>query len=125
LKLIKLSLRLKYLRKNALSEFKNIMNDILSKCSIFWKYLSLLFSSLYKVFKFFTKLLFKHDVITISELWIAPNIFIFQDKMTPLKQLSSTEDRLSKAHACQDNVCFKTTFFLVNKRLRLKELNNN
>jgi len=88
LKLIKLSLRLKYLRKNALSEFKNIMNDILSKCSIFWKYLSLLFSSLNKVFKFFTKLLFKHDVITISELWIAPIIFIFQDKMTPPKHLT-------------------------------------
>jgi len=58
----------------------------------------LLFNPLNKIFKFFIKLLLKHDVITTSELWVVSNIFIFQDKMTPLKQLSSIEKGRAKVN---------------------------
>jgi hypothetical protein len=51
--------------------------------------LSLLFDPLNNISKYFPKMLFKHNVI--SEFWIVSNIFIFQDKMTPPKSLSSTE----------------------------------
>jgi len=76
--------------KNAPSEFLNIINDILgplSKYSIVYIYLNLLFNYLNN--------LFKHDAIT-PEFWIISNIFIFQDKMTPLKKLSSTEKGKAK-----------------------------
>jgi hypothetical protein len=86
--------------KNAPSEFQNILNNILkplSKYSIYWIYLSLLFNFLDKIFKCFTKLLFNHDDIITSEFWIVSKTFIFQDKMIPLKFLSSIEkDKLTK-----------------------------
>jgi len=77
------------------------MNDILSpvtKYSIYYAYLSLLFGPL--KFKCFTNKLIKHDNIITSELWIVSNTFIFQKKkkkkMTPPKFLSSTEKGKAK-----------------------------
>jgi hypothetical protein len=81
--------------ENAPSKFPNIIFNFISKYSIYWVYLSLLFSSLNKIFKYFTKILLKHDDI-ISEIWIISNTFIFQDKMTPPKFLSSTEEGKAK-----------------------------
>jgi hypothetical protein len=80
--------------ENALSKFQSIIFSF--KYSIYLVYLSLLFSPLNKISKYFTKMLFKHNVIITSELWIVSNIFIFQAKMTPPKFLSSTEEGKTK-----------------------------
>jgi hypothetical protein len=74
--------------KNAPSEFQNIILSPLSQYSIFWKCLGLFSNTL-------NKSLFKHDVI-IYEFWIITKIYIFQDKMTPPKFLSSTEKGKAK-----------------------------
>jgi hypothetical protein len=69
--------------------------DMKSKYSIYWICLSLLFDPLNNISKYFPKMFFKHNVI--SEFWIVSNLFIFQDKMTPPKSLSSTEERKAKS----------------------------
>jgi hypothetical protein len=77
---------------------RKLQNDIfsfVSKYSIYWVYLSLLFSLLNKISKYSTKMLLKHNVI-ISGFWIVSNIFIFQEKMTPPKFLSSTKKGKAK-----------------------------
>jgi hypothetical protein len=71
-------------------DLSSFCNSI-SNYSIYWICSNLLFNSLNKISKYFSKMFFKHNVI--SEFWIDPNLFIFQDKMTPPKPLSSTQKK--------------------------------
>jgi hypothetical protein len=76
-------------------DLSNNFFSSVSKHSIYWICLSLLFDPLKDISKYFSKMVFKHNVI--SKFWIVSNIFIFQDKMTPPKSLSSTEERKAKS----------------------------
>jgi hypothetical protein len=67
----------------------------ISKHSIYWICLSLSFNPLKDISIYFSKIIFKHNVI--SKFWIKSNIFISQDKMAPPKPLSSTKERKNKA----------------------------
>ena len=68
---------------------------------------------------------FEFEVITLIDLDADPNYI--QERIIPSKYFQQTRERLSsvngskmqikykipKAHVCQDNTCFKTTFVLV------------
>jgi len=75
-----------------INTLNKLQNNILS--FVYWICLSLLFDPLNNISKYFQKMLFKHNVI--SESWLVSNIFIFQDKMTPPKSLSSSKERNAK-----------------------------
>jgi len=76
-------------------DLNNKFSGSISKHSIYWICLSLLFDPLKDISIYFSKIIFKHNVI--SKFWIKSNIFISQDKMAPPKPLSSTKERKNKA----------------------------
>jgi len=99
--------------KNAPSEFQNIILSPLSQYSIFWKCLGLFSNTL-------NKSLFKHDVI-IYEFWIITKIYIFQDKMTPPKFLSSTEKGKAKLTKLSKHADFHRKFKILSTLLQRRK----